>query len=318
MKLRLVTLCLLLAGSLPLTAQAQAPAANPESRPLTAAVLDFQTSGEKLDKKGSQAAVLLNAMLSSSPSLILVERQDLEKILGEQELGLSGTVNPDTAARVGDLTGAQVLITGRLFDAGDKFFLVAKIMSTETSRVFGETATFTNLAALDKAVEELSGKVQSVVEKQGGNLVPKVETTAQRIDRLRKIVEGKTLPSVSVAVSEQHLTRALIDPAVDTEMKMVLQDLGFQVIETTDSTRQPDVRITGEAISEFGARRGNLVSAIARVEVKAVRQDGSLLAVDRQRGVAVDLAEAVAAKEALQGAALKILERLVPKLVSAR
>lgn len=282
--------------------------------PLTAAVLDFQTSGEKLDKKGSQTAILLNAMLSSSPNLILVERQELEKIFGEQELGLSGTVNTDTAAKVGALTGAEVLITGRLFDVGDKYFLVAKIMSTETSRVYGETATFSDLAALEKAVGELSQKVQGVIEKQGANLVAKIETPEERLARLKKFVEGKKLPTVSVSVTEQHLTRALVDPAVETEFRLILQQLGFTVLDPADTTQEPDVRITGEAFSEFGARRGNLVSAIARVEIKAVRKDGSLLGVDRQRGVAVDLAENVAAKEALQNAALKLLDRLVPRL----
>lgn len=286
--------------------------------PLTAAVLDFQTSGEKLDKKGSQTAILLNAMLSSSPNLILVERQELEKIFGEQELGLSGTVNTDTAAKVGELTGAKVLITGRLFDVGDKYFLVAKIMSTETSRVYGETATFSDLAALDKAVGELSQKVQGVIEKQGGNLVAKIETPEERLARLKRFVEGKKLPTVSVSVTEQHLTRALVDPAVETEFRLVLQQLGFPVLDPADTTQEPDVRITGEAFSEFGARRGNLVSAIARVEIKAVRKDDSLLGVDRQRGVAVDLAENVAAKEALQNAALKLLDRLVPKLAEGK
>lgn len=311
MKNHILPLLLALSMTGPLVAQ--------DSQPLTAAVLDFQTSGEKLDKKGAQTAILLGAFLSASPHLILVERQELEKVLGEQELGLSGTVSADTVAKVGALTGAKVLITGRLFDVGEKYFLVAKVMSTETSRVYGETATFSDLSALDKAVEELSGKVQGVIEKQAANLVAKIETPDERLARLKKLVEGKTLPSVTVSVTEQHLSRALIDPAVETEFRLVLQQLGFTVIDAATSTQEPDIRITGEAFSEFGARRGNLVSAIARVEIKAVRREGgALIAVDRQRGVAVDLAENVAAKEALQNAALKLLDRLVPKLVEGK
>lgn len=306
-------LLLALVAALPLHAQDN-ESATKEPAPLTAAVLDFQTSGEKLDKKGAQAAILLNAKLTSAPNLILVERQDLEKILGEQELGLSGTVNAATVAKVGELTGAQILITGRLFDAGDQFFLVAKIMSSETSRVFGETATFTDLSALGQAVDELAAKVQAVTEKQSANLVAKVESPEERLARLKKFVEGKTLPVVSVSVTEQHLSRALVDPAVETEFRLVLQQLGFTVLDPANTAQQADVRITGEAFSEFGARRGNLVSSVARVEIKAVTRDGNLLATDRQRGVAVDLAENVAAKEALQNAAVKLLDRLVPKL----
>ncbi len=302
----------LLAVLLPFLSHAEPPPA----APLTAAVLDFQTSGESLEKRGAEVAVLLNARLSAAPNLILVERQELEKLLGEQELGLSGTVTPDTAAKVGALTGAKVLITGRLFAAGDKLFLVAKIMSTETSRVYGETATFNDLAAMDKAVSELAGKVQSVIDTRADTLVAKVEDPAARLERLKKLIEGKKLPSVSVTITEQHINRAAIDPAAETEIKSTLQQLGFEVIDPKHSTAQPDVTISGEAFSELGARRGNLVSCRGRVEVKAVqRESGKLLLTDRQTDVAVDLAENVAGKRALENAADKLLDRLVPKLI---
>src|SRR5437016_4653363 len=98
---------------------------------VSAAVLDFHASDAKLASKGMETAQLLGAELSNAPNLMLVERQELEKALGEQELGLSGTVSPETAAQVGKLTGAKVLITGRVFGVGNKFSLVTKIMSTE-------------------------------------------------------------------------------------------------------------------------------------------------------------------------------------------
>ena len=63
---------------------------------------------------------------------------ELEKVLGEHELGLSGTVSPDTAAKVGQLTGAKVLVTGRVFTTDKDLLIVAKIIGTETSRVYGE------------------------------------------------------------------------------------------------------------------------------------------------------------------------------------
>ena len=138
--------------------------------PLTAAVFNFQTTGESLSGKGAEAGLLLNARLSSAaPEVILVERQELDKVLGEQELGLAGTIQPDTAAKVGALTGAQVLVTGRLFDTGGKFYLVAKIIGTETSRVYGESVTFSDLAAMDKAVDELAPKIATDFKTHAGH-----------------------------------------------------------------------------------------------------------------------------------------------------
>src|ERR1051325_6711465 len=77
---------------------------------LTVAVFDFESKEEGMRDLGPKVAAILNANLSAEPLLITVERAELEKVLSEQELGLSGTVSPDTAAKVGKLTGAKVLV----------------------------------------------------------------------------------------------------------------------------------------------------------------------------------------------------------------
>jgi hypothetical protein len=283
---------------------------------LSAAVLNFQTSEEKLASKGAETALLLGALLSSSSDLIMVERQELEKLMGEQELGLSGNVTQESAAQVGKLTGAKILVTGRLFAVGSKFFLVAKIMSTETSRVYGETVSFEDLGSLDKAVAELAPKIQDVVAKRADTLVAKVESNQERLERFRKLIAGKKLPSVSVSIKEQHINHAVIDPAAQTELLKTFQELGFEIIDAESPQKPADILITGEAISEAGARHGNFISCRSRVEIKATqRSTGKLLLSDRQNDIAIDIAESVAGKIALQNAALKLVERILPKVV---
>ncbi len=306
------TFTLLLSAAIFCFAAPRTPAAE---APLTVAVFNFQTTGEKLANKGAEAALLLGTRLSTAPNLLLVERQELEKALGEQELGLSGTVSPETAAKVGALTGAKVLITGRVFEAGAKNYLVVKIIGTETSRVFGEEATFNDPATLDQAVADLAPKVAAIIGAQAAALVAKAEDPAARLARLKEAVAGRKLPSVTVSVTERHLTRSVIDPAVETELMLTLQQLGCEVIDPKTSAKRADVTVSGEAFSEAAGRRGNLVSCRARVELKATRTaDGKLLMADRQTDVAVDLAENIAAKSALENAARKLLDRLVPKL----
>lgn len=291
--------------------------ASAAEQPLTVAVFNFQTTGEKLANKGAEAALLLGVQLANAPNVILVEREELAKALGEQELGLSGTVSPETAAKVGALTGAKVLVTGRIFEAGAKHYLVAKIIGTETSRVFGEAATFNDPAALDKAVTELAPKIAAIIGAQAGALVAKVEDPAARLARWKQAIAGRKLPSVAISVAEQHIGRPVIDPAVETELKLTLEQLGFTIIEPKAAEQSAEVTIAGEAFSEAAGRRGNLISARARVELKATRAaDGKLLFVDRQTDVAVDLAENVAGKSALENAARKLLDRLLPALTA--
>lgn len=50
------------------------------------------------------------ASLTKVPGLQVVQRQDLSKILDEQNLGQSGNVSAETAARVGRLLGANILM----------------------------------------------------------------------------------------------------------------------------------------------------------------------------------------------------------------
>ncbi len=290
---------------------ATARAATPEI--LTVAVFDFESKDAAVRDLGPKVSALLNANLSAEPQLITVERAELEKVLGEQELGLSGTVSSDSAAKVGQLTGAKVLVTGRVFKADKNLILVAKIIGTETSRVYGEMVQGAGADALTGLSSELAKKISKTVTEKGDTLVAKVETREERVAAIKKALQGETLPAVSVKIGERHFGQPVIDPAAETELGKVLQECGFTLVDDK-SAQKADVEITGDAFSAYGARKGNLVSCRARVEVKAQRRGGEIVAVDRQTSVAVDIAEQTAAKTALQNAAMELAERLVPKL----
>jgi len=55
---------------------------------------------------------LLTSRLFESDKFTVVDRQNLDRIMSEHRLNLSGTVDPDTASEMGKLTGAACLITG--------------------------------------------------------------------------------------------------------------------------------------------------------------------------------------------------------------
>lgn len=280
---------------------------------LTVAVFDFESHDEGIRDLGPKVATLLNANLSAEPQLMTVERAELEKVLGEQELGLSGTVSPDTAAKVGHLTGAKVLVTGRVFRADKELVLVAKIIGTETSRVYGELVKGGTATSITDLSAELAKKVAATVTQKGDTLVAKVESRDDRIARIKKSIAGKKLPTVSVKIGERHFGQPVIDPAAETELGLILQQCGFTMVDDKSKDR-PDVEITGDAFSAYGLRKGNLISCKARVELKAQKRTGEILAVDRQTSVAVDVTEQTAAKTSLQEAAQELAERIVPKL----
>ncbi len=290
-------------------------AAEPDSL-LPLAVFDFEAREEGIHELGAKVSALLNARLSSNPRLILVERAELEKLTGEHELSLSGVVAPQTAAKVGYLTGAKIIVTGKVFKIDQELNLVAKIIGTETGRVYGELvhgpAGGPNLS---KLADELADKIAKNVIEHGGTFVSNLETPAQRVETMLAGLKPGARPSVTIKIPETHFGGPVRDPAAETELRRIFQNAGCSLLDE-HSTTPADWEITGEAFSALGGRRGNLISCRARIELTVRRRaDGKILTSERQTSVAVDLAEAVAAKSALQIAATELALRLLPQLV---
>lgn len=290
------------------------PAADPPPW-LTVAVFDFESREETLRHLGPQIATLVNAHLSSDPGLVTVERVEVEKLLSEQELGLSGAVQPELKSKLGHWLGAQVLVTGRVFKAGTNLVVVSKIISTETSRVYGELATLERAEDLTALSEDLTRKIRRTLLEKRDSLVVQTKSDRDRIEALVRRLKPGERPTVSVTIPERHLGVPTTDPAVETELLHILQQAGFTVLDAR-ATGSPQLSVTGEAFSAFGLRKGNLVACRARVEVRLHdTASGTLRLVDRQTSVALDLSEPIAAKAALQEAALTLAERLLPQLV---
>lgn len=300
----LVTVC---AG-----AQEKAAAA---SKPIPSAILPFAERGSTVRGYGEKVSELLFAALAEQPDLWLVDRQDIEKVLSEHELSASGMVDPAQAVKIGSVTGAKVLITGSVLDVDKDIHLIAKIIGTETTRVLGVSVGGTAKSDIGPLVKELSVKVMETLRQKSDLLVAPVEKREDRVAALKQTMGEKKRPVVAIRITERHVGQASIDPAAQTELTLFCKDTGFAVVEENGAVKA-DILIEGEGFSEFGLRRGNLVSVKARVEVKAVdRKTGEVLAVDREMGVEVDLTEQIAGKKGLQNAAARIAERLLPKLV---
>lgn len=302
MKSPLLLLTLLIS---PLAPAQEAETAAP---PLTAAVLDFKDGSPELDGTGTSVSTLLQALLGGATDAILVERAELNEILGEQELTLSDTVTPGQAARVGQLTGAEAIISGRVFPVENQIYIVAKVISTSTGRVFGATGKYPSGGDLDTALEGITDKIAGILSEKSSDL----RGGKSLEDTIRQSITAKTKDQAPkkahIAIEEQIIRNQVIDPAVQTEVQRTLQQIGWTIVE---NPADADILVTGEAIAEAGARRGNLWFTRARLEFTVKANDEKILKIDRLTTGHVDLAESISGKGALQKAGLIATELVI-------
>ena len=309
-KLRLLLSIALLASLQPAFSE------EPDKRPIAVAVLDFAVDPDaNLPATfGADIAQLLNVDLSAEGELAVVERISLQRLLEEQSMGLSGTVNTETAAQLGTLTGLEVFVAGRAFKVGRDTFLVARVIGAENGRVFGMRESMKNLDQVSDSAESLAAKITHTLKKERAQLLVPPPTKDAHIESLRDLVKGHdSLPSFYISIPEEHIGRAIPDPAAETEIARTLIALGFPMVQ---SSSQADFVVTGEAFSEFAMTIGPLRSCRARLEVKVVdRETGKVVLMDRETTGAADSAEHIAGKNALQKAGLKVSERVVKAIV---
>ncbi|MGV3483864.1 MAG: CsgG/HfaB family protein [Planctomycetaceae bacterium] len=283
------------------------------------AILPFQERGRDAAELGGKVNDLLFAELIAKPNIYLVEREDVKKLFEEQELNLSGLVNPGQATQVGYLTGAKIIVTGSVILVDADLHLVAKVIGTETSRVLGASSKGKIDDDLADLVKELADSVSETIATRATDLVARPVTRDDRLAAISKSLGDGKRPSVWIDIPERHVGQTMLDPAAATELALYCKEAGFEVIDDKEGSRNDaDVLLIGEGLSQFAARHGNLVSVKARLELKALDQEtGRVLAIDRQVAVSVDLAEQLAGKEALQEAAANIAERMLPKIVKS-
>ena len=273
----------------------------------------------KPDTLGEEFALLLTEQLSATFGIPLVERAELDKVLSEIELGQSGLVDSSTAGKIGKITGAKVIVTGRIFQVQSNIVIVTKIIGVETSRVFAQTVTISKRGSVQEAATLLAVKIAEKLTSKGSTLVAKAENKLSAIEKLKVLIQNyatEDFPVVSIRIDEMSMDQKVLDPAAETELGFIMQGLGFQLVDPISTVTPPDVQIEGEAFSEFGLRKGNLVSSKGRVEVKVIeRLTGRILVVDREVVVAVDLSPEIAGKKAIQNAMAQLSERLVPALL---
>src|SRR5215211_6935313 len=107
-------LCAVIALVFAANVRAPAQETNPQNV-YALAVFPFQERGKEVKDLGSKVTDLMFANLVTNPQVYLVERDEIKKLLEELEVSQAGLADPKQSTRVGQLTGAKILVTGSVF-----------------------------------------------------------------------------------------------------------------------------------------------------------------------------------------------------------
>ncbi len=84
------------------------------------AVVDFQDKSGWGHNIGTGLADMLVTELVKTGKFQVIERKELDEVLKEQGLGMSGAVTPQSAAQVGKLLGVELIVLGSVSEFGEK------------------------------------------------------------------------------------------------------------------------------------------------------------------------------------------------------
>jgi Mg-chelatase subunit ChlD len=109
----------------------------PPGTPVASLPIVPQSEGLAADAEYfSEQAVL---SLARSRTFSMVERKDLQAILKELELQMSGIADEANAARVGKILNAEMLLTSRMFDRKEGYEVFVKLLRVETGEILSVT-----------------------------------------------------------------------------------------------------------------------------------------------------------------------------------
>ncbi|MBN2536348.1 MAG: VWA domain-containing protein [Spirochaetales bacterium] len=104
-------------------------------------VIPVISSDEKYKIDAEYFTDQLVKTVSADERFTMVEREDLQKILEEMELQLSGIISDESAVEVGALLGAEVLITGKMYRKEKHYEIFFKFLRVETAEILSVTRT---------------------------------------------------------------------------------------------------------------------------------------------------------------------------------
>ncbi len=126
------------------------------------AILPFQTKGVGAEIGNIDVTEQLMTSFYNLKRFKLFERSQLEKVLEEQKLGMSGIIDASTAAEIGKGIGVDAIVLGSITSTGRNMAIDLRLIDTETAEIItakDEMSSRINMHQLKDMIQRLATKV---------------------------------------------------------------------------------------------------------------------------------------------------------------
>jgi TolB-like protein len=135
-----------------------------QSKP-TVAVLPFNNgatgkANEELGPLSKGIQDILTNELAANTGIRVVERDQIQAVLGEQRLVTGGAIDKETAVKIGKLLGVHHMVTGGFItDRSGSMNLSVRVFNVETSEIEGTFSGMNKIDNLFALVNSVAGKI---------------------------------------------------------------------------------------------------------------------------------------------------------------
>lgn len=214
------------------------------------------------DGVGKGIADMLITDMASNPNIRIVERERIQSLLVEQNLTRQGTIDPQTAIRLGKIIGAQYMITGGFMSDGrGTYVLTARAINVETSAIMNPVRLSSKGDDVLGLIGQLSTKLNTEMKLPalqvgqaggaGGAMAaaqPMEQPKAEQ--KPAQMAEQKPVQKAEPARAETRVARAESRPAGKMDMRTAM--LYSKALEEEDAgNRTKAVELYKQVVAKF-------------------------------------------------------------------
>ena len=179
------------------------------SKPITSAFIDFENKGGILARPGEDEFLLLTLtnLLQEKGRVKVIEREALDKVLGELKLSTSSLADKETALKVGKILAVKLISTGSILRYGNDLQINMRMIEADTSEIkIALAESYAGNIPLSKIASDIAIKISNKIVKgyplkgevasidKNGNAVINIGTFSGVVPGVKmKVIKDKAL-----------------------------------------------------------------------------------------------------------------------------